>query len=407
MFYEFPKNITLDEVRSAVKNANTRLGTNLFIEADRDDHVIFNYAFSFREVWDVPETGIDREHAILRECRGLTFMKDGTLIARKFHKFFNVNERHETLFEHIDWAKPHCILEKLDGSMITPFPYGWPTEYEVRWCTKMGMTDVAAKVEPFISRNPQYDKFARFCLKNSITPIFEFCSLNQRIVITYPKERLVLLAARDNVSGEYFSYDELHEWGNQFDVEVVSKLFEGAAADTQAFISEVRGMLGVEGFVPRFEKGHMVKIKADEYCMIHGTVSDLVSEKKVVAMIANDLIDDTLPLLPDDDRVQMEKFIADWNAGIGITVAEIHRLSDEGVAQCGEDRRAFAEYVATLPHLYQGHVHHARVGKNVRESILHRIKTNIGTAAKVEAVRSLWGGHVWEYGAHLADKLDE
>ena len=52
-------------------------------------------------------------------------------------KFFNVNEREETLIQHIDFSQPHLILEKLDGSMITPFE----VDSRIRWGTKMGLTD--------------------------------------------------------------------------------------------------------------------------------------------------------------------------------------------------------------------------------------------------------------------------
>jgi RNA ligase len=58
--------------------------------------------------------------AIRRECRGLVFDKNGWILARRFHKFFNLNEREETLARNVDFSKPHSVLAKIDGSMISP-----------------------------------------------------------------------------------------------------------------------------------------------------------------------------------------------------------------------------------------------------------------------------------------------
>lgn len=37
------------------------------------------------------------------------------MLARRLHKFFNINEMDETAENKIDLSKPHYILEKADG----------------------------------------------------------------------------------------------------------------------------------------------------------------------------------------------------------------------------------------------------------------------------------------------------
>jgi len=66
------------------------------------------------------ENRIARQLAIRRECRGLIFdAKTGELLSRRFHKFFNINEKEESMLENMtDLSGGHIILEKLDGSMI-------------------------------------------------------------------------------------------------------------------------------------------------------------------------------------------------------------------------------------------------------------------------------------------------
>ena len=199
MRYQFPHNISLDEVRSVVDRANARLDGKIFIEADRGDHIIFNYLISVPKAYEGP---IERDNHILRELRGLTFHKDGRILARKYHKFFNLGEKDETMPESIDFSNKHLILEKLDGSMCCPVLIG----DNVRWTTKMGITDVAIPIEEFVSSRPQYDAMARWCFEHNLTPIFEWVSRKQKIVIDYPVDNLILTAIRDNFSGKYMPY---------------------------------------------------------------------------------------------------------------------------------------------------------------------------------------------------------
>lgn len=120
MFYKFPENLTLDETRSVINAHNEALGVKAFIEADRGDISIFNYIVSFDGSFPefTGDEARDREIAIIRECRGLAFDKaTGEVAIRKFHKFWNVNQRAESQADVIDWSRPHDVLLKEDGSI--------------------------------------------------------------------------------------------------------------------------------------------------------------------------------------------------------------------------------------------------------------------------------------------------
>ena len=115
MRYQFPIIQHLDDVRPAIE------GRDEFIIAERDWGYVVNYmvvmADTFPEVKTAGGSAAMREEAtrhkaIRRECRGLLFHKDGTIMARRLHKFFNINERDETQFYEIDFDQPHVILEK-------------------------------------------------------------------------------------------------------------------------------------------------------------------------------------------------------------------------------------------------------------------------------------------------------
>jgi RNA ligase len=192
MHYMFPEIRSIDDVLPHIE------GRSEFIVAERNFGTVINYMVSMADTFDMigPE---DLGGAIRRECRGLKFYPDGTIAARTFHKFFNMGEREETQPHRIDFSRDHTIMTKLDGSMIHPMKVG----DRIRWMSKMGITDVALQAEEFIFINTKYLSFASWCIDNSMTPIFEWCSRKQKIVIDYPEDSLTLLAVRHNITGEY------------------------------------------------------------------------------------------------------------------------------------------------------------------------------------------------------------
>ena len=97
------------------------------------------------------------------------------IIARRFHKFFNINELPETSENRIDMTKKHKILVKYDGSLITPVLLN----DNVRFITKGGFSHVSSLLEQrFLSRTDiQYSPFARHWLSNNYTPMFEYALL--------------------------------------------------------------------------------------------------------------------------------------------------------------------------------------------------------------------------------------
>jgi RNA ligase len=405
MKYTFPKDMKLDEVRQAIANANDRIGSRIFIEAERGDHLIFNYAFSVPALFPHPSTGDvaqDREFSILRECRGLTFHQDGHVLARKFHKFFNLGEKPETQIDEIDWAEEHVVLAKEDGSMITPYM----ANGVLGWGTKMGETDVAQKVLPFVNQNNQYVELAQFCIDENITPLFEWCSRSQRIVLDYPEDRLILTAMRDNITGHYFTHDALELFGLSHSVDVVAKPFN-RIDNPRRFSEESEVEKGIEGYIVRFASGHMLKLKTEEYRIIHGTVSDLASEKNVLALVVSNAIDDALPNLSPEDQVRVQDFVCLFNAGVDQTTKTVWELTATGMTAT-ENQKEFAAWVKeNVPDQLVTPVFHAGKGNDPRNTIMQIIEKHLGSGTRIEMVRSLWGGHRWEWADQMSQRTGE
>ena len=413
MNYDFPIIKHLDDVRPAIE------GRDEFIIAERDWGYVVNYMVSMtdtfppvldEEYWcpgckmPISETeGCGSQRcpeavnlaAIRRECRGLLFHKDGTIMARRLHKFFNVNERDETQFGVIDFTQPHVILEKLDGSMITPVV----TDAGTRWGTKMGITDVSMGAELFVAHNLKYTIFAEYVMSLGFTPIFEWCSRKQRIVIDYPEDRLVLLALRNNVSGEYKSYDLMSLLADQFNIEVV-KTYKGTANNMIHLMDETKAAEGLEGYIIRFDDGHMLKVKGEWYLRIHKTKDNLTHEKNVIDLLVNEKIDDVKAFMMDEDRKRVDDFEAVFWDGFARQVESYDKYFGMVLAS-KLDRKEYAlKWMPTIkdqdpfaPQIVFGKFD----GKDTWAIMLDIVRKNVGTKTKIDTVRHLWGGTQWNY----------
>jgi RNA ligase len=192
MNHNFPIINNIDDVLPHIK------GRDEFYVAEKDGYTVINYAVELPDTFAIdasnPLTG-----AMRRECRGLIFNEKGLIASRAFHKFPNIGQWSESRIENVDLSKPHVIMDKLDGSMIRPFY----AKGKLLWGTKMGTTEVADKALAFVNRNSNYISFAVWALGNGFTPIFEYTSPDNRIVLEYEFDNLMLLAVRNMVTGDY------------------------------------------------------------------------------------------------------------------------------------------------------------------------------------------------------------
>lgn len=310
MQYPFAPIAHIDDVFPAIKDSPE------FIVVEKDGYTVINYVVAGHDTF--PDIAIDwsdldnpgyytqQDHyaAIRRECRGLIFGEDGRIINRRYHKFFNVNERDETALNRILFSESHYVLEKLDGSMVSPcFVKG-----HLRWMTKMGITDTSMEAEAFVASRPDYTELAEHYLEHGFTPIFEWCSNKNRIVLDYPEDRLVLTAMRDMYTGLYMLHDSLDAIGRRYGIEVVKAYDVDSSKHPSYIVDMVRKAEDFEGVVLRFENGHMVKVKSDWYVRIHKVKSLLGQERDVVSLILNNELDDILPVLPREDVEKIERF---------------------------------------------------------------------------------------------------
>jgi T4 RnlA family RNA ligase len=353
----------------------------------------------------------------LRECRGLTFHKNGRILARKYAKFFNLGEKNETMPQAIDFNQPHRILSKMDGSMITPVFTGediWDISGELlEWHTKMGKTDVAAPVAEWVSRHENYARYSAHVIMAGYTPIFEWCSRQQKIVIDYPQDRLVLTAIRNNKTGEYRSYEDLSKVIEGHGIELVRAL-PGTVENLDLFVEETRHLKGEEGYVVRFDNGHMIKVKAEEYCLIHRTKDGLRLDKDVVALVLSDNVDDIKSFMDEGDRKRIDDFSNAFEHEVAKTSARLTLLGLGGYRATGGDKKNFAVkfiksqswapmesgILFSLFDIIQNNEGYSNGSLDLFDEtnrlIRNIIKKNTSSGTKIQGVSHLFGGLSWE-----------
>lgn len=382
MNYEFPHITNISDVLPAIQ------GRDEFVVAVKEGYTVINYNVMMADTFDCN---------IRRECRGIIFdTASGEIIRRPFHKFFNVNEREETQDHVVDLSRPHAILEKLDGSMIAPFV----VNDQLIWGTKMGATEVAEPVEDFVLLHENYSQFARFLIRRGYTPIFEWCSRKQRIVLDYKEDQLILTAIRDLTTGRYMSWDLVTNTADLYFIPVVGKWETGVDMDNKtmsSFVSYVRDLEDVEGFVVRFSDGHMLKLKCHWYLQIHKAKEAILQDRNIVELILDDKLDDVKAHLPQEDRDRLTQFESDINKAVTAAFAHIMQILYY-IDKAGIDRKSYA--IKHAPNL-NGYVRPI-VFKNfdtpfnmdlkikILDDVRNTIRNNLTKTVKYEAIRDAW-----------------
>ncbi len=339
------------------------------IVSDRQEYSVVDYVYTVDETFANP---------VARECRGLKFAPDGRILARPFHKFFNLGE--EQQIHQIDWLQPHRVLEKLDGVMVHPCRLGG----RLVFMTRLGVTDQAKAA--MAAADASVLGLCEDALGSGITPIFEFTSPDNRIVIAYDRPALTLLAARETVSGRYLTHDEALALAVAHGVPLVRDL--GPVMNPKDFIAGARALEGAEGYVIAFDDGHRVKIKADAYVLRHRVLTEISQEKNVLAIIVEDGVDDVLALLPQQVSDEVAAYRDQLHIGVTRQVDQL-----EGFIAPRRDlpRKDFAQAVqADLDQRLWSVAFAMYEGRDGRDKIMGLLGHASGSSGRLETVRDLF-----------------
>jgi RNA ligase len=334
-----------------------------------DDYDVIDYGYVAEDTFDRP---------MRLECRGLKFGKDGKLLARPFHKFFNIGERQRP--EEIDWSQPHVVLDKLDGSMVHSCLLGG----ELTFMTRMGATAQARLAESHMDESVL--RLSREMIASGMTAMFEFTSPDNRVVIAYDKPAITLLAIREIESGRYLTHAELVAVADQYEVPLVRVV--AAAGSMKEFVNQARELEDIEGYVIAFDDGHRLKLKTGYYALRHKALSGIAFEKNILAWVAEGAIDDVVPLLAPDIAARVLAYQSKIGDGLN---RNFRTVSDFVESHSGLERREFALAVKTkLDKRLQPVAFSMLDGKDGREILKNLLLWASHSDGRVETIRDMY-----------------
>lgn len=275
-----------------------------------------------------------------RECRGITFDQDRKIVSRNLTKFFNVGEREDTQPHVLDWSRVVRIMDKRDGSMVTPVMVNGLVKFKTK---KSFDTKEADLADVLASSSIRYN-WIRKLLQDGFTPTFEVTSPRFPIVLKYDKDELTLLHVRENVTGRYLTEDEIMGLKPPFPVVEnliglfsVAKVTDGGIVnlvDWEMLKAAAETREGIEGWIIQFDDGEMVKLKTKWYNELHHAVT-FTRWRDIARAVCDDKADDLKGAFALTGRsiepiLKVERDIKAKIEGAGLTVGQV-LVDNEGL----------------------------------------------------------------------------
>ena len=152
-----------------------------------------------------------KNNEISMECRSLILDMHGNVVSRSFDRFFNYGEMPE-FYADFDINRAE-VFTKEDGSLIKIYFSHDTARWEISTRSQAfaeGEHTLGGVFRDWVLKAMKLteDQFQE-CMKNTgdidYTYICEYCGPSNRIVRIYEQDELVLLAVRNNQTGEYLN----------------------------------------------------------------------------------------------------------------------------------------------------------------------------------------------------------
>jgi RNA ligase len=240
---------------------------------------IYNYTPEcvFSKKWD----------DITIQCRGLILDEEGNVIGRPFKKFWNYDEPEVV----IPNGTPK-IFKKMDGSLIIVIKY----DGEVIVATRGSFVSDQAKMANELLLKNNFLFGIINSVDNEFTYLFELIGKDNRIVVAYPENELILLAVVTNCSGVEHN---LHYYGDYTSIKVVEEYAAEWNENTIKTLQELN-IQNEEGFVLKWDNGYRVKIKFADYFRLHKLITGLNEKAIWEFMQEHDNIDELVKQVPEE-----------------------------------------------------------------------------------------------------------
>lgn len=244
----------------------------------------------------------DRWNEVNRLCRGIIFDDKGTLLARPFPKFFNMDERPETAAGALPWRDVCSVWEKVDGSC--GILYRPPGGSQARLATPGSMESEQAERGTEIL----HSQYSLKDLPDGVTPIFEIVYPENRIVVDYGDQTFLSLLSVFNFDGTEWSPSAVDDLAKAIGCRRPRRYDYSPNSGFQIPFED-----NSEGYVIRFGNGFRVKVKSPEYVKIHSLLSEL-SYKNILEMVRENQYNDVVKQLPEHLRENFDDIYSTINS---------------------------------------------------------------------------------------------
>lgn len=246
-------------------------------------------------------------------ARGLILdLKNKKVISVPFVKFFNYDEIAKAqLFIEPEFT----VLEKLDGSLGILFFFA----DEFRFATVGSfVSDQAKWARTWSKKHMPLDKID----KNN-TYLFEIIYCENKIVVNYDFEGLVLLSIFDSYGLEY-KYEQIKRESEYIETRCTR---EYSFEDMNSILNKVQTLdKNNEGYVIRFKSGMRLKIKGDEYVRVHKLLSQVTPIALWEIILKGDDLEVIRKELPEEMKKDFEIIIKILHDRLKIFIKEVEDL---------------------------------------------------------------------------------
>ena len=267
-----------------------------------------------------------------RNFRGTCFeLNSKKLLALPFFKFFNYNQSAFTLDTNVKKWNLINIFEKVDGSLV----YFYKVNDNLLCRTKRTCRNLQCiHSMELVNKNSELKKYINYVIDLGYTPMFEFISPLNELIVKYNFETLCFLALRNRTTGKVYFADstevpiyksdklqtypivdniyslqdtinECTRYKGRYYVLKLLKHFKNNKIVKRIidYIQE-KNRNGVrEGYVLSFDNGEIVKIKRLTYISLFKIREAINSDVSIVELLFNETLDDVIGEFKDNEIV--------------------------------------------------------------------------------------------------------
>jgi len=247
------------------------------LEKYLQDHLIVKQKHPTLDIWIynyTPECVFSRKwDDITTSCRGLILDGEGNVVAKPFPKFFNYEEL-ERLGITLPEGTPK-ITKKLDGSLVIATRYKDELIVATRGSFISDQAKLAKELLELLVQNKELYQVV-MSIDNQFTYLFELTGPDNRIVVTYPENKLTLLSVITNWNGRELNLDFYRDYHS---FSVVEEIKAEWNENTIKYLKDLN-LDNEEGFVLKWNNEFRTKIKFEDYIRLHRLVTGL-NEKTI------------------------------------------------------------------------------------------------------------------------------